>query len=127
MPTLKYAISYYFRSLKEVTIERIHLAVYMRKLRFTIKTADLMHQATKGRKYYVMHDLFGEPTIVTASTVNDLKAKGRIPKDWTHIDLEQKSLYIPFQLKPGDLTKPKVMRKWRDKKAKILKDETQGH
>lgn len=115
MPTLKYSIGYYFKSMIEVAKERLHRASYMRKLRFTISTADKLYKETK-RKYYVVHDVKGEPTIITARMVNTFKAQGRIPKEWTHVDLENQSLYIPFQLKPEDATI--VIGKDRKKKTK---------
>lgn len=106
MPTLKFAISFYFRGLKEDFIERLHRLTYMRKLRFTIRTADLMFAETK-RKCYVVHDLNGDPTLVTNAQIDLLKAKKRIPPEWNFTDLDKHSLYIPFQLKPGDLAEPK--------------------
>lgn len=125
MATWKYTIGYYFKSLAETIKERIHRDVYMRKLRYTIKTAKQLHQET-GRKYYVMHDFNGEPTIINNSTIKELKDKNRIPKEWDFTYLEKNAIYIAYQLSPKDFAKPKVNRKWRQKKIKTASHETPG-
>lgn len=94
-------IKYLIKSYREFFREGIRRHIYMRKLRFAVNTADDLHRITK-RKYYVVHDISGDPTIVTAQQVKELQAKGRLPKEWSHIDLEHNAIYIPFKLKDED-------------------------
>ena len=90
-------LTYLLQSYRELLKEGVRRHIYMRKLRFAVTTADQLWRITH-RRYYVVHDINGDPTIVTAQQINNLKDAGVLPKNITNIDLMRDAIYIPFEL-----------------------------
>ena len=89
MKTIKSLISTY----AEIFTESIHRHIYLRKLAFAIDTARKFNRFTK-RKYYIVNDIAGSPIFVTAVQLETFKAKGLIPKSWTHVDMEKNAIHV---------------------------------